>query len=39
MIIEFKTMTGDDMATITIMITKMMLMRTMMTKITAIISE
>ena len=32
-------MTGDDMATIKIMITKMMLMRTMMTKITAIISE
>ena len=39
MIIEFETMTGDDMATIKIMITKMMLMRTMMTKITAIISE
>ena len=39
MIIEFKTMTGDDMATIKITITKMMLMRTMMTKITAIISE
>lgn len=39
MIIEFKTMTGDDMATIKIMIMKMMLMRTMMTKITAIISE
>lgn len=32
-------MTGDDMATIKIMIMKMMLMRTMMTKITAIISE
>lgn len=39
MIIEFKTMTSDDMATIKIMIAKMMLMRTMMTKITAIISE